>query len=310
MAKSSRKPRNIGTRPDPAVAALAHNQHGYVTRCQLLALGLSSAAIGRRVSSGRLIAMHAGVYAVGHIPITPVSRAAAAVLACGPKAGLSDSSAAALWAMHGWPSGLIEVTTAVHRCRRGIRVHFRPALSARDFRTHFGVRTTSPARTILDNAPAWTPRKLRRAMADARHAGWLSPDALADVIARYPSHPGTRLVRAQLSDGPSGPNRSDWEDALPDFCRRHGLPIPLMNVRVGRYIVDALFVAERVILELDSWEFHQDRAAFERDRDRDLDTLLTGSITVRVTWERMTAGEAREAMRLRRLLAGRRAELD
>jgi very-short-patch-repair endonuclease len=72
-----------------------------------------------------------------------------------------------------------------------------------------------------------------------------------------------------------------------------------MGAPMFGYIVDALFPAERVIVELDSWEFHQDRSSFESDRDRDADTLAAGHLTVRMTWERMTT---KEAARLHQIL--------
>jgi len=76
---------------------LGRRQHGHVTRAQLLALGLSSRAISRRIESGELVVVHAGVYAVGYVRTDPLARAAAAVLACGEDAVLSHASAAALW---------------------------------------------------------------------------------------------------------------------------------------------------------------------------------------------------------------------
>jgi very-short-patch-repair endonuclease len=76
-----------------------------------------------------------------------------------------------------------------------------------------------------------------------------------------------------------------------------------MNAIVAGYEVDALFAAERVIVELDSWEFHKDRGSFESDRERDAATLAVGHVTVRITWERMTAAEAD---RLRAILDARR----
>ena len=54
-----------------------------------------------------------------------------------------------------------------------------------------------------------------------------------------------------------------------------------------------LFPAQQVIVELDGYEFHGTRQAFERDRERDATTLAAGYRTVRITWERLTeaAGE-------------------
>ena len=80
-----------------------------------------------------------------------------------------------------------------------------------------------------------------------------------------------------------------------------------MGAPIGGYIVDALFVAERVIVELDSWEFHVDKIAFETDRERDAETLAHGFVTVRVTWERIEQRPQREAERLHVILAAAHA---
>jgi very-short-patch-repair endonuclease len=78
------------------------------------------------------------------------------------------------------------------------------------------------------------------------------------------------------------------------------LPAPVTGAVVCGYVVDALFVAERVIVELDSWEYHKSRIAFGTDRARDADTLAHGYVTVRLTWERRDDGAA---MQLRTILA-------
>ena len=74
---------------DKAIAALARTQHGYITRRQLLDLGLGSRAIEYRMAVGRLIPVYRGVYAVGHVPLGMEARAHAAVIACGTGAILS-----------------------------------------------------------------------------------------------------------------------------------------------------------------------------------------------------------------------------
>ena len=79
------------------ISKLADRQHGHVTRRQLLAEGFARQSIDHRIRSGDLIAVHAGVYAVGHVPRHAIARAAAAVLACGDDAALSFSASVALW---------------------------------------------------------------------------------------------------------------------------------------------------------------------------------------------------------------------
>jgi predicted transcriptional regulator of viral defense system len=79
-------------------AIIAGEQHGIVTHPQLLRAGATAKQIAGWVRRGRLIRVHRGVYAVGHLPPSPHARTMAAVLACGPTAVLSHRSAANLWA--------------------------------------------------------------------------------------------------------------------------------------------------------------------------------------------------------------------
>jgi putative AbiEi antitoxin of type IV toxin-antitoxin system len=82
--------------PEHAIAGLATAQHGIVARGQLFNAGFPPHDIDYRLKAGRLIAVHRGVYAVGHLPPSPHAKAMAAVLACGPSAVLSHRSAGAL----------------------------------------------------------------------------------------------------------------------------------------------------------------------------------------------------------------------
>jgi very-short-patch-repair endonuclease len=104
-----------------------------------------------------------------------------------------------------------------------------------------------------------------------------------------------------------GPTRSEFEDAFVPFCERFGLPEPQLNTTVAGYEVDAYFKQERLIVELDGWDFHNDRKAFEDDRDRDATMLALGIATVRITWERLKGEPEKEAVRLLRIIEMRRA---
>jgi very-short-patch-repair endonuclease len=102
------------------------------------------------------------------------------------------------------------------------------------------------------------------------------------------------------------PTRSGFEDDFPAFARRHGFPEPEINAQVAGYEVDVLFRRERVIVELDSWEHHQSRSAFESDRERDAATLAAGHVAVRLTWGRYAGQPEAEAARLGEILRQRR----
>jgi len=293
------------TAVDAAIAAVAATQNGNITRRQLLDLGLDDDAIRYRVKIGRVHRVFRGVYAVGRRAITPRERAAAAVLACGPGAALSHSSAMALWGYWRHWDKPFEVTVVGDRRTPGIRVHRSTTLRRRDITTQLGIRVTSPARTLLDMSPRLKDKALKRAVNNALNSLWLTEDQLAEALARHPTLGGAKRI-AKLIGLPGTPTRSDWEDDFPRFCADHGLPAPVMGQPLGGYIVDALFPVEKVIVELDSWRFHKGKIAFEADRERDAHTLANGFVTVRLTDERLDERPQHEANRLHAILESRR----
>ena len=158
------------------ISQLAARQHGNITRGQLVGLGLDDAAITRRAAAGVLHRVYRGVYAVGRPAKLPLERAAAAVLACGPAAVLSHSSALSLWGLaKSWTFPLH--ITLPHGDRRppGLVVHRSPTLARKDIRPQLGIWATTPARTILDCAPQLDDKRLIRLINDARHRGLIWP---------------------------------------------------------------------------------------------------------------------------------------
>ncbi len=67
--------------------------------------------------------------------------------------------------------------------------------------------------------------------------------------------------------------------------------------------VDAYWPDHHLIVELDGYETHGTRQAFEGDRERDAALLLAGYRVVRITWRQLTREPETVVGRLRRLLA-------
>ena len=287
------------------IARVAAQQHGNITRGRLLTLGVGPDAIDYWVGNGRLHRDHRGVYAVGRPPATPLEKAAAAALACGERAALSHGSAMTLWGFWKRWDEPFDVTVGGDRRPAGIRTHRTTRLLRRDVKVHEGIRVTSPARTLLDMAPEIQGNWLTRAVNDGRRSGLITLDALADVLERFPFHPGVLPLWPHLGVE-RGPTRSELEDAFLEFCKRFDLPVPKINATVGGYEVDAYFERVRLIVELDGWDFHSNRRSFESDRERDAAMLALGIATIRVTWRRMMDQPEREAERLRAILQQRR----
>jgi very-short-patch-repair endonuclease len=88
-------------------------------------------------------------------------------------------------------------------------------------------------------------------------------------------------------------HRSDLERRFVDVCRDAGLPLPAVNASVAGFEVDALWPAQRLIVELDGYQYHRTRRAFESDRVRDAELQLAGYRTLRITHRRLVESRKR-----------------
>lgn len=206
----------------------------------------------------------------------------AAVLACGHGAVLSHASAAALWGFLRPEPGPVDVSLPSRSNRRhdGIRIHRPRQLPARDWTVRADIPVTTPHRTISDIRQTLPPYLVRRAAREAQHTGF--------------------RVRTDRT-------RSDLERDFATFLRRHRLPPPQVNVRVGdarlgRFTVDFLWPAPRLAVETDSYEYHQGDVSFEDDHARDLALRRLGFEVLRYTGRQLerepelVAAEIRERL--------------
>ena len=174
---------------------LAEQQHGVVARSQLLECGLTKAAIKHRIDRGRLHPVRRGIYAVRRPQLTREGLWMSAVLACGPGAILSDSSAAALWGIRGRSPGMIEITlpTAAHRGRPGIHVH-RRILAREDVERQRGIPVTSPAQTLLHLAIRLDRRSLEAAVNQADKLDVIDIETLRSSLDRFEGRAGVAIL--------------------------------------------------------------------------------------------------------------------
>jgi very-short-patch-repair endonuclease len=289
---------------DGLIAEVADRQHGVISHQQLVALGLGKDSIHRRAVAGRLLPLHRCVYAVGHRNRSRESAWMAAVLASGEGAVLSHRSAAALWGISRY-EGRPEVTVpSQRRAKSGIVLH--RSTVAQDERTvHEGIPVTTVPRTIFDMAPTSDERQLERIINEAEIRRLWDELSLHDLLRRYPRRPGAATARAALQkrrEGPT-PTKSDLEELFIAFADRTGLPRPETNAYVEGLEVDCVWRQQRVIIEVDSWEFHRTRAAFERDREKSRILQAAGWRCVAVTHRQLEHGADALARDVRRLLA-------
>jgi very-short-patch-repair endonuclease len=240
------------------------------------------------VARERLHVVHRSVYAIGHEPLTGRGRLMAAVLASGPEAVVSHRTAAWLWDVLPDHRSTIDVTAARHRRgQRGITLH-RSKLDEADRAAVEGIPVTSLARTLLDVAEVIPPRRLARAVEEAERRRLLDLTAVHDVIARGIGRRGVgRLRKAIVAYRPAPFTRSELERRFTDLVRHAGLPLPSQNVYLHGFEVDAVWESHRLVVELDGYDYHRTRAAFERDRKRDARLHAEGWTVLRFSWRQI-----------------------
>jgi hypothetical protein len=307
--REKRQPRFRETGTHGPLAALAGKQHGVVSIRQLCGpLGYSESAVGRAVAAGRLHRLYRGVYAVGHTRLSPHGDCLAAVLACGPAALLSHGSAGWLWGITKYGPQPIAVSAPVsRRSPPPIELHRARGLIEEDRALEAGIPVTSVPRTLLDYGTTVRFSILQRGIERAEELRLFDLQKVDAMLARTVGHPGHgRLRRAlELYREPLF-TRSGLERRFLSLVEDAGLPQPSTGFNVAGYELDAYWPGERFAVELDVFETHGTRAAFERDRLRQEDLKLAGVEMIRITAQRLEREPRQVIERVARLLEQRR----
>lgn len=260
------------------LSAIAASQHGLITLEQALDAGLGVGQIRHKTRSGEWVVVRPRVYAVAGTPPTWAQAMAAATLSLQSRAWLSHDTAGVLWGFGGsQPEGIHVLVDADRRVRlAGVRSHRSRALFSADLTSHLRIPVTSPERTLVDLSAAMPPQALGRLLDDGPRRRLVRLERLRSCIGRLGKSPGRRpavihdLLVARLPG--YDPGDSDLETRALRALLAAGLPVLVQQYRVrlgGRtYKLDLADPPSKLAVELDGWEFHHTRSAFDDDRAR------------------------------------------
>ena len=293
-------------------------QHALVTRRQLRAGGWTDTQIDRAVRSGRLIAVHAGVYRIAGAPVTSLQRILAASLtARGPA---SHRAATSIWGADLGPTPPLEVLVRRGRHPRppGIVVHRTSTLDPQDISRRHGIPVTNPLRTLVDLGAVATPEQVELAL-DSFTSRKLITVAGARAYREKLAGQGQRgvgVLDQVLTGRALGDQAAEslLEPELARLCQRFGLPMPAFQVWV---LVDGVwrrldfaYLEEMINLEVDGYEHHGgDYERWEDDLDRDAALTAAGWRVIRTSKSALTRRPAKLAGHIRNTLALRHREL-
>ena len=130
---------------------------------------------------------------------------------------------------------------------------------------------TSLARTYLDLAELMSHARLIDALEDGQRQNKLDISAIDAVIARNPGRHGIEPLTAAITELGDEPPllQSPAEQAFRALVRDYHLPQPQFNVYVEGELVDAVWWEQRLVVEVDGWNFHRSKRSFANDRRRD-----------------------------------------
>ncbi|MGN6258649.1 MAG: hypothetical protein ACTHN3_13020 [Solirubrobacterales bacterium] len=165
---------------------------------------------------------------------------------------------------------------------------------------------TALPRTLLDLAAVVRFEWLEKMVERAEELGLFDLRAVEDLLARTVGHNGhSRLRKAIALYKPTSFTRSSLEKRFLELCLEAGLPQPRTNYVEEGFELDCYWPEYRFAVELDLYETHGTRAAFERDRKRQEDLLLAGIGMTRVTGPRLEREPDEVIRRVTRLLEQR-----
>ena len=224
----------------------------------------------------------------------------------------SHASAAYLWGIYRYAPDTIDVTAPIRRrAKRSFRVHFSSILAAEDRGEREGIPVTSVPRTLLDLAIRARSEQLDRLLERTEELDLLNVAAIEELLGRAGGHRGRGRLRRALALYRPDPafTRSRFEKQFRRLVRAGGISDPSMNLNVAGFELDAYWPDLRFAAELDLFETHGSRAAFERDRLRQEELKLLGIEMIRVTKPRLDSEPKAVIRNLATLLERRRREL-
>lgn len=272
---------------DRLLPARIAGQSGLVTRAQALAAGHTPAEVRWKVTSGRWVAVHPGVYLTEPGRDDWQTRAVAALLFVGLPCALCGVSAARAWGL--CTTGDDEIHVLVPKNRRssrrtGITTHRTRAFDARVHPQAWPHRTTAE-HTVLDLVAGRDLDSTIAMIARACQQRLTSEDSLLAALRNRPSQPHYSLLVEALADVGDGAESSAEVRYLRDVVLAHGLPRGRrQEPGPGSTARDTAYEEVKVIVEVDGRRGHAGWLGQQRDGRRDRRAAADGWLSVRVFW--------------------------
>lgn len=243
---------------DVGLVRFLAEQDNVVAVWQLRGEGWTRWGIEHHARRGHWQEIHDGVYTTSQADLTQRQRWWAATLTA-PGTWLNAFSAANFYEFHLSRLGYETVVRAGSggpRRFRGLRVARSTTLDGH-VGTRAGIPIVSPERALIEIAASLTQGRQGRAFRESIRLGTTTADGIAQALA---GQRGTRVLAAlcdRYAKLPYHRCNSDAESRALEGFADAGIPIPLVNVPFCGPRPDFRWPEPRLIIEIDSREYHQ-----------------------------------------------------
>jgi very-short-patch-repair endonuclease len=269
---------------------VARRQNGALSRAQARRF-LTQDAIDRRVRSGQLIRLHAGVYALPGSPDTFERKITAAVLAAGGAAAASHRAAAVLHGLGGTDiEKVVEISVPREQNPRlgsVAVIHRVVSLPPEDVFERDGIQITTRPRTICDLSGILPADDLEVVLDNALVRALVKLPSVARMLDSLPANTkGASALRALIAARPDGRARieSPLEQKVQKLLTKHGLAFEPQLLGEG-FRTDIAFPREKLAVEPMGYRWHASKKDWARDRRREALLIERGWRVLPVTWE-------------------------
>jgi very-short-patch-repair endonuclease len=261
-------------------------QHGVATRAQFLAAGIPAPTISTWLRRGRLQRVLPQVYLAG--PPQSYAHVQAALLWL-PEGVASHRTAAWILGLLDRRPEVVEVTVPRHCTRQAtvpwLRLYRRDLPLAVQLMCG-ELAVVEPEQALLDCMAVLDGDAAARLFGRAL-VGLVRQQHLRqrhrDNLGRHGNTAAWRQLREAVPGAASHPER-----VLAKALQRAGLHGFRVNHPVRGFLADLLDRDLRLIIEVDGWSTHSDRAAFQRDRTRQNVLVAAGYTVLRYTADDVT----------------------
>lgn len=279
-------------RPDPRLRRQASARHGILSRDQLIAAGLSPSAIHRRVASGELEPVHYRVYRVAGSPRTWLQDLMAACLSL--EGVVSHRAAAALLGLDGFGRSVVELSVSRKTSSPdGATLHVVQRLDPIDVTRKDGIPVTTVIRTLADLGSVVDRDRVEVALDHALRKRMTSTDQLLTHLERLggKGRRGAGVLRAVLTERTQFPTESVAERRFLGLVKRSRVLLPesqfVVTIEGGGYRLDFVWRSCLIVVEVEGYDAHSGRLAWERDLARRNELTRRGWRVLHVTWWEM-----------------------